>query len=71
MPIKRGDRLFLKQHGVEVPVEAASDEADGSLQIKYKGTFSTVNVSDVRPIDSDAFAVSGVVPDAASWPFRS
>jgi RNA polymerase-binding transcription factor DksA len=53
MPIKRGDRLLLNQQGVEVPVEAASDEKDGSLLITYT-TFSTVSVADVRPAVPDA-----------------
>ena len=65
MPIKRGDRIVVKVHGVEVPAEAASDEADGSIQIKRKGTFSTVEVADVCCVDTDAFPVSGVVPDVA------
>jgi hypothetical protein len=53
MPIKRGDRLLFKQQGVEIPVEAASDEEDGSVEIKFH-TFLTVNVTDVRPVVPDA-----------------
>ena len=48
MAIKKGDRLILKEHGLEITVEAASDEKDGHVEIKAKGTFSTVNISDVR-----------------------
>lgn len=48
MPIKRGDSLILNQHGREIAVIAASDEADGTVQIKYKGAFSTASVHDLR-----------------------
>ena len=59
MSIKKDDRLMLLVHGAEVPVVAASDEHDGSIQIKQKGTFSTVNVTSVRKLDWDAAHVTG------------
>ena len=47
--IKRGDRLNAKVGGHEVLVEAASGVKDGTLQIKYKGAFTTISAADVRP----------------------
>ena len=65
--IKRGDRLILKQYGMEIPVVAASSEHDGTIQIKYSGVFSTVAVSDVRLLDEDGVvAISGNQPDVLS-----
>ena len=42
MTIKKGDRVVVQVGGVNVEAIAASNEKDGTLQIKYKGTFSTV-----------------------------
>jgi len=51
MPIQRGDRLMLNQSGAQIPVEAAGDEHEGTVQIKYKGAVLTVNVRDVQRLD--------------------
>jgi hypothetical protein len=52
MPIKKGERVVVSVSGSDVIAEAASDEKDGSLEIKYKKTFSTVNAKDARLLES-------------------
>jgi hypothetical protein len=52
MAIKRGDRLILTVDGAEVPVEAASDELDGLVVVKQRGTFSQCPTASLRP-DTD------------------
>lgn len=61
--IKKGDRLILTLHGMEVVAVAASAVSDGTLQIKYKGAISTIGVSDVRLADADAVHTTGIQPD--------
>jgi hypothetical protein len=53
VPIKKGDDLMLMVNGrPEIPVVAASDEQNGFVQIKQKGTFSTCAVSDLKRAES-------------------
>lgn len=54
MAIKVGDKLIWRERGAEIPVEAASNETDGTVQIKNKGTIATVDVTTVRPIDDES-----------------
>ncbi len=48
MPIRKGDRLILKASGQRISVVAASDELEGTVQVKQKGTFSTASVYDLE-----------------------
>jgi hypothetical protein len=48
MTIKKGDYLLIKIHGMEVPVTAAADGADGYVEIRLgKSGFSTIGACDV------------------------
>ena|ERR1700734_3362456 len=48
MTINKGDYLLIKMYGMEVPVRAAANEANGYAEIKLgKSGFSTISVSDV------------------------
>jgi hypothetical protein len=49
MTIRKGDRLILKVRGQRIPVVAASDETENSVQVKQKGTLSTASVYDLEP----------------------
>ena len=48
MTIKKGDRLNMAIDGLEVPVEAASDELDGLVVVKHRGTFSQCPTESLR-----------------------
>ena len=50
MAIKKGDSVVINISGTDVVAKAASDEKDGAVEIKCQGTFSTVNVKDVRSL---------------------
>jgi hypothetical protein len=53
MAIKKGDRLILNDRGRERIVQALSDEADGSVQIKDdKGVISAMSIYNLRPVDN-------------------
>lgn len=49
MAIKKGDRLIMSVEGVEVRVEAASNEEDGLVVVNQRGTFSQCPVANLRP----------------------
>lgn len=52
-PIKKGeDLLLVVNERVEIPVVAASDEHDGFVEIKQKGSFSTCPVGDLKRVSS-------------------
>lgn len=53
MAVKKGDRLIMSVQGVDVRVEAASNEKDGMVVVKQRGTFSQCPATELRP-DPDA-----------------
>ncbi len=54
MAIKKGDRLILKESGQRIPVEAAGDESEGTVQIKCKGIISTTGTYTLEPDTTNA-----------------
>ena len=71
MSIKKGDRLILTQGGFNIPVEAASDEKDGLVVIKQRGTFANCSTADLtadtRPdVGAGAVAITGDQPDVSA-----
>ena len=69
MAIKKGDRLILKQGGVDIPVEAASDEKGGMVVIKQRGAFANCSTTDLEPDVSsydETVQITGNQPDVTN-----
>ena len=49
MTIRRGDRLIMALDGLEVPVEAVSDELNGLVVVKDRGVISQCPTKSLRP----------------------
>jgi hypothetical protein len=49
MTIRKGDRLIMAIDGLEVPVEAASDELNGLVVVKHRETFCQCPTESLRP----------------------
>ncbi len=49
MPIRRGDRLILKDRGQRISVVALSDEAENTVQVQQKGVTASASVYDLEP----------------------
>ena len=67
MALKKGDRFMLKSCGMEIPVVAASNATSESVEIRIgKQAFSTVNLSELEPFDSDSLKMAGFVSDVTN-----